>query len=299
MVRPDRHVEVVAEGLAFLEGPRWHGGRLYVSDFFLHRVFALDDGQLREVCEVEQQPSGLGWDQADRLAIVSMNDRRLLRLEDGRLEEWADLSSVVPGPLNDLVIDRHGRAYVGNIGSDLAAGEPLAATRLTMVGPEGSVRPVGDDLVFPNGAVITPDGGTLIVAESFACRLSAFAIEPDGELSNRRIWAEFQPRPSALSIEAALQAGAPIPDGIALDAEGAVWIADAAGSGAHRVREGGEIVDFIDTGELATFAVALGGEDRRTLYMCAGPPVGQIEPAIEHRSSLLACRVDVPGAGLP
>lgn len=295
----DRKVEVLAEGLAFLEGPRWHDGHLYVSDFFLRRVFALYDDRLSEVCEVPAQPSGLGWDADGNLVVVSMSDRRLLRLVDGRLVEWVDLAALAPGPLNDMVIDPHGRAYVGNLGSDMGAGEPLRPTRLIRVDPHGTATRVGEELVFPNGMAITPDGRTLIVAESFACRMTAFDVEPDGELSNRRDWARFGPEPGAVSVGSAMACGAPVPDGIALDAEGAVWVADAGGSGVHRVREGGDIVDFVSTGELATFAVALGGEDRRTLYICAGPPHGRIDPATEHRACLLCCRVDVPGAGVP
>lgn len=295
----NRRVKLVAEGLAFLEGPRWHDGRLYVSDFFLGQVFALDEGCLTEVCRVPGQPSGIGWDPDGNLVVVSMNDRRLLRLVDGELVEWVDLRALAPGPLNDMVIDSGGRAYVGNLGSDMGAGEALRPTQLIRIDPQGAATPVGESLVFPNGTVITPDGTTLIVAESFACRLSAFDVDSEGTLSNRRDWARFAPEPSEVSVEAAMACGAPVPDGIALDSEGAVWIADAGGSGVHRVREGGEIVDFVSTGQLGTFAVALGGDDRRTLFICAGPPHGQINPAVEHRSCLLSCRVDVPGTGIP
>jgi sugar lactone lactonase YvrE len=295
-----RDVEILADGLSFLEGPRWHGGRLYVSDFYTHRVLSLEPGRkLEVVCNVPGQPSGLGFDGQGRLHVVSMTDRRLLRLEDAALVEVADLSALAPFHCNDMVVDAENRAYVGNFGWDAHPAAPIQATVLIRVDPDGSIAVAATDLVFPNGTVITPDGRTLLVAETFAGRITAFDVAPDGSLSSRRVWADLASETNWETIADAVDSGAPLPDGLALDEEGAVWMGHAAGSGAFRVVEGGEIVDVITTGDLAVYAVALGGEDRRTLYMCASPPLLRSDPTAEHRARLLACRVDVPGAGLP
>ncbi|MGN6189939.1 MAG: SMP-30/gluconolactonase/LRE family protein [Conexibacter sp.] len=292
-----RELRLLGEGFTFLEGPRWHDGRLWLSDCPAGTVHTFHERDGWEtICRVPGSPSGLGFSPDGELLIVSMRDRRLLRLRDGALEQFADLGALMPGEANDMVVDRAGRAYVGNFGSDIET-EPLRPTRLVRVDPDGTATADGEELVFPNGSVITPDGRTLIVAESFAYRLSAFDVAADGSLSNRRIWAQLGDDPLPARVEESFTARAPIPDGIALDAEGAVWVADAKGSGIPRVAEGGEILDFVDTGELGVYAAALGGEDRRTLYLCASPPLGH--PEAEQRAYLLACRVEVPGAGIP
>ncbi len=295
-----RETEVLAQGMAFLEGPRWHEGRLYVSDFYLKRVYRLDDdNRLEVVCDVPGQPSGLGFDAAGDLLVVSMTDRRLLRLAGGELEEVCDLGALAPFHCNDMVVDRHGGAYVGNFGWDAAEDPAIRATNLIRVSPDGVATVVAEDLVFPNGAVITDDGGTLLVSETFAGRITAFDIAGDGGLEGRRVWADLAPRADWPTLPDAVASGRPLPDGMALDAEGAVWIGDAAGAGALRVAPGGEILDLVPTGDLSAYAVALGGDDRRTLYICASPPLLQTDPSVEHRAELLATRVDVPGAGLP
>jgi sugar lactone lactonase YvrE len=293
----ERELRLLGDGFTFLECPRWHEGRLYVSDCGAGTVHAFGEPDGWEtICEVPGNPAGLGFTPAGELLVASMRERRLLRLSDGELREVADVAALLPGEANDMVVDRAGRAYLGNFGSDVER-EPLRPTRLVRVDPDGTATPVGDELMFPNGAAITPDGRTLIVAESFAYRLSAFDVAADGSLSDRREWARWGDAPPARRVEDALGVDAPVPDGIALDVDGAVWVADAKGSGIARVREGGETLDYVSTGDLAVYAAALGGENRRTLYLCASPPFGH--PEAERRSCLLAVQVDVPGAGLP
>ena len=295
-----REPEVVARGLSFLEGPRWRDGRLLASDFHTRRVLAFGaDGGIETLHELGGTPSGLGFDPAGRLLVVSMRERQVLRAEGGRLVVHADLSALVPGPLNDMLVDAQGRAYVGNFGSDLEGGAPLEPTCLVRVDASGAATVVADGLLFPNGMALTPGGDALLVAESYGCRISAFDVRLDGSLANRRTWACFGP-PAACGEHPAAQLPdlSVCPDGIALDAEGALWIGDVAGAGALRVAEGGAILERIETPGLTVYAVALGGADRRTLHLCAGPHWLEQDPA-RRDAVLLRCRVDVPGAGLP
>jgi len=275
-------LDLLIDGIDFAEGPRWHEGRLWYSDFFQHAVYAVTpEGAREHIVDVPEQPSGLGWLPDGRLLIVSMLDRRLLRLEDsGHLVEHAGLSAIATGPCNDMVVGATGRAYVGNFGAPAADGSPQAA--LAHVTPEGHATEAARDLRFPNGSVITPDGHTLIVAESAGAALTAFDINGDGSLANRRTWATLDARP----------------DGIALDAEGAIWVADAGGQRVLRVREGGEVTHTIDTGE-STYACALGGPDRRTLYILTAPGYTAEDCAGKHAGRILHTPVDIPGAGLP
>jgi sugar lactone lactonase YvrE len=290
------NARTVAEGHSFLEGPRWHGGRLYASDFFTHRVLAFEaDGAAETVCHVPGRPSGLGWMPDGSMLISSMVDRRLLRLVDGELVTVAELRDHAAWHCNDLIVDGQGRAYVGEFGWDEGADPTIQPGRILRVDPGGAVSVAADGLVFPNGMAITPDGRTMLVAETFAARISAFDRDGDGALSGRRTWAAFSDREFATTVEA-IAAGVPLPDGIALDAEGALWVADAVGPAAIRVREGGEIVDAVATGEQASFAVALGGDDRRTLYVCAAVPYGSGDPSAHYAARLLAAQVEVPGA---
>lgn len=277
-------MEIVADGLSFAEGPRWHDGKLYFSDFYRHEVNAVGaGGELETVAEVPTQPSGLGWLPDGRLLIVSMLDRKLLRLEpDGSLAEHADLNAVATWHCNDMVVDAAGRAYVGNFGFDTHGGGEHRTADLARVDPDGTVTCVATGLEFPNGAVITPDGKTLIIGETRGMRLTAFDVDADGNLSNRRVWADINPH---------------YPDGICLDAEGAVWVADPRGHCVIRVREGGTITDAIDTGRGA-FACMLGGDDGKTLYICTASGSG---PHAEARRDgrIEAMTVAVPHAGLP
>ncbi|MGH2944731.1 MAG: SMP-30/gluconolactonase/LRE family protein [Solirubrobacteraceae bacterium] len=291
-----RNIEVLMEGRSFLEGPRWHGGRLYVSDFFAHEVLSLEPGGPPEVvCEVPAQPSGLGFDAEGRLLVVSMLDRRLLRLDDGELAAVGRLDALARFPANDLVVDARGRAYVGNFGWEYGAEPEIRATDLIRIDPDGTTVVAAEDVIFPNGCVITPDGRTLLLSETFAGRVTAFDVAEDGSLSNRRVWADLAPSTSWTTVPQAVESGLPLPDGLALDEDHALWMGHAAGSGALRVAEGGEILEVVPTGDLAVYAVAVGGADRRTLFMCASPPLLQSDPSVDHRASLLATRVDVAG----
>jgi sugar lactone lactonase YvrE len=288
-------------GFSFLESPRWHDGRLWLSDFYTHRVIAVDGaGGVETVAEVPQQPSGLGWLPDGRLLVVSMRDRRLLRLEpDGRLVEHADLSGVAGGHCNDMVVDALGRAYVGNFGFDLMGGAPPQRASLARVDPDGSVRVVAADLCFPNGAVITPDGRTLIVGESFGNRVSAFDVAPDGGLGPRRDWATFAPLPTATDFMGVLGQLAIAPDGCTLDAEGCLWIADAIGQRVVRVCAGGEIVQSVATAPLGCYACTLGGEDGRTLFLCVAPDFDEHARRAAREAAVWTLRVDVSHAGRP
>jgi sugar lactone lactonase YvrE len=278
------NTKVLLEGFTFLEAPRWRDGKLWFSDFFGHRVLAMDaGGQVETVCEVPHQPSGLGWLPDGRMLVVSMIDRRVLRLEADGLVEHADLSHLATFHTNDMVVDDQGRAYVGNFGSDLAAGGMPEPAALILVTPDGQPRIVAEDLLFPNGSVITSDGRTLIVGESFGARMTAFDIAPDGSLSNRRLWAQLE--------------GA-IPDGCCIDAEGALWIASPPTREVLRVREGGETTDRISTDPMA-IACMLGGDDRRTLYVLTAPSVDGPECETLRSARIESLEVEVPGAGLP
>ncbi len=296
---------VISSGHAFLEGPRWHDGDLYASDFFTHRVlrWAAGTGTPETVVEAPRQSSGLGWTPDGDLLVVSMIDRRLTRAQDGALVEVASLGEHATWHCNDMVVDDRGRAYVGNFGWDEATDPVVKSTVLQRVDPDGSVHVVAEDLVCPNGMAISPDGATLYVNETFAARVTAFDRAEDGSLSNRRVWASFVGDGStALPFETvpdALGAGVLLPDGMALDAEGAIWLADCHGSGATRVAEGGAVLDHVSTGEHTAFAVALGGEDRRTLFLCTTFPYGAGDPSTQHEGALRSVRVEVPGAGRP
>ncbi len=281
-----RTTTVVLDGLAFPEGPRWHDGRLWFSDQHDKRVVAMEvDGTAETIIEVPQQASGLGWLTDGRLLVVSMLDRKVMRLElDAALVVHADLSELAPGACNDMVVDARGRAYVGNFGFDMYGGEKPRETCLIAVQPDGSARVAAEEMAFPNGSVITADGSTLLVGESMASRISAFDIAPDGTLGNRRVWAQLE--------------GATV-DGMCLDAEGAVWAACPFTGRVLRVREGGEVVDEVKGTHPGAFACMLGGADRRTLYLCTAPTHVPDEARVARGGRIEAVTVDVPGAGWP
>lgn len=275
---------VLVDGLRFPEGPRWHEGRLWCSDQHDRRVLAVSpDGAVETIVEVPQCPSGLGWLPDGRLLVVSMFDRRLLRLDPDGLTEVADLSELATWHCNDMVVDAVGRAYIGNFGFDLDGHADPVATVIIRVDPDGSIRVAADEIRFPNGTVITPDGRTLIVGESYGGRLTAFDVDRDGGLSNRRLWAQLQ--------------GA-VPDGICLDAEGAIWSACPLTGRVVRVREGGEVTDEVRVSRNGAYACMLGGADRRTLFVCAADAS---DPAAtgDRRGAIETCEVEIPGAGLP
>jgi sugar lactone lactonase YvrE len=281
-------LSVLADGFTFTEGPRWHDGQLWFSDMHAHTVYrATPDGKVEAVVEVAGKPSGLGWLPDGRLLVVSMEDRRLMRLDAGlQLVEVADISGIATWHCNDMVVDGAGRAYIGNFGFDMWARDAtVRPASLARVDPDGTVSTAATELQFPNGMVITPDGGTLIVGESYGGCLTAFDVAPDGSLSGRRTWAVLS--------------GA-TPDGICLDAEGAIWLASPVGHEVLRVRAGGQEVERVTVGEdRRAVACMLGGPDRRTLFVCTTQAIVP-EKAVKLRSARIEMiEVAVPGAGLP
>jgi len=284
--------EILVAGLGFPEGPRWHDGKLWFSDFRTKTVSTVDlDGNLNTVARVEWQPSGLGWLPDGSLLIVSMMDQRLLRLAGERPEEYADLSELASADCNDMVVAANGNAYVGNFGSPFGI-PPFRLAEIVLVRPDQTAAVVATEMAFPNGSVITPDGKTLVVGETFAARLTAFDIESDGTLSNRRIWAQFDDL-GVVSDRSRL-ADRILPDGICLDEQGGIWVASP---NRHRevvrVQEGGKITDRLRLQSIP-YACMLGGQDRKTLFiltsnLMSDQPVGRIETV----------RVPTAGTGLP
>lgn len=278
-------------GLAFPEGPRWHQGRLWFTDQHAHEVLAVDlEGQVETLIGgMEDRPGGLGFLPDGTPLVVAMTTRCVYRMvpaeTDGSflLELHADLSSMASFHCNDMLVDDHGRAYVGNFGYDVDAGAPVRMAELILVELSGEARVVDRELVFPNGMAMTPERDTLIVAETFASRISAFDVAADGSLSGRRVWAPLHDAHA---------------DGLCLDAEGAVWFADARSDQLVRVREGGEVLATVRPGT-PPYACMLGGAARTTLFSL-GAETHVSEDAARLRSGAIeTIEVDVPGAGLP
>ena len=273
-------------GISFGESPRWRDGRLWFSDWGTQEIVAVDPEGNGEVMvrPTTTAPFCIDWMPDGRLLVVSGSEARLLRREpDGSLADHADLGGISGHPWNDIAVDGRGNAYVGNIGFDFPEGE-FAPGVLALVTPEGEARQVTDSLAFPNGIVVTPDNSTLIVAESYAGRLTAFDVAADGGLSGRRVWAD-------------LDGG--VPDGICLDAEGAIWYADVPNSRCVRVREGGEVLQTIDL-DLGCFACMLGGPDGKTLFMVAREWRGMESATGEERTGrILTAPAPAAGAGWP
>jgi sugar lactone lactonase YvrE len=283
-----RDVRTLQAGLSFGEAPRWRAGEgLYISDIHANRVLLLGlDTTLTVIAEFDGPVSGLGWLPDGRLLVVSMHDRSLLRRDlDGAFRLHADLSEIATWHANDMVVSADGTAYVGNFGFAISPtrSEPRAA-RLAKVRADGAVTVAADDLWFPNGAVITPDGRTFVVGESAGRRITAFSVDEAGELSDRREWA---PMPDGA-----------FPDGICLDAEGAIWVASPASREVLRMKEGGEILERIKTEQMA-IAPMLGGPDRSTLFVCTAENTDPEFCKANHTARILAVDVDAPGAGLP
>lgn len=290
----------LVSGLTFTECPRWHDGRLFISDFLSHRVLAISsDGEMEVVAEVPGQPAGLGFLPGGDVLIVSMHDRQILRRDSGgALLPYADLRAFAPGLLNDMLVDGDGRAWVGNFGFDLYGGAPASPTVLVCVDPGGGVRIAAEGLGFPNGMALTPDGRTLIVAETTMNRLSAFPVAA-GSLGERRTWAAFGALPSSTSVQELLNQVAVAPDGICLDAEGAVWVADAIHPRLLRVAEGGQVLAELPTDGVPVFACMLGGDDGCTLFACVAPSFEPVQAAALRQAAVITTRVEVPRAGLP
>jgi sugar lactone lactonase YvrE len=278
---------VLMSGLVFGEQPRWHDGRLWLSDWGQREVIAVDlDGRGEVVVRAPSWPCCVDWLPDGRLLVVSGGEGLLLRQEsNGLLVRYADLSTASTPPAgNELVVDGRGNAYVNGGGFNLMAGEPFAPGVITLVTPDGVARRVADALAFPNGMLITPDNATLIVAESYAKRLTAFDVMADGSLTKRRIWADL---------------GEGVPDGICLDADGAVWYGDVPNKRCVRVREGGEVLQTIEL-DRGCFACALGGPERATLLMVATEWNGPQRMFAEPRTGqLLVAQAPACGVGWP
>jgi sugar lactone lactonase YvrE len=277
-------MDQILGGRGLVESPRWHGDRLYFSDWTAGEVIATDlDGNADVVAQVKSIPLCTAWLPEGKLLIVSSWEGQLLRLEpDGSLAHYANLGQ--PG-WNDIVVDGRGNAYVNRAGFNPMSGEPFAPGFVHLVTPDGTVSRVADDIAFPNGMAVTPDNGTLIVADSYGHQLLAFDIAADGTLSGRRVWADL---------------GEGTPDGICIDAEGAVWYADVPNQCSVRVAEGGEVRKVFEL-DRGGFACALGGPDGRTLFTVAArwQSMTGAEPVEPGSGQVLATTVEVPGAGWP
>lgn len=297
-----REFHTLFEGGTFFEGPRWHDGRWWVSDFYTHRVLAIDEsGSAETIMTVAGQPSGLGWLPDGSLLVVSMKDHLVLRRSpDGQVSVHADIGSFCGGYANDMVVDAAGRAFVGNFGFDLMGGEDPVLASLVRVDPDGSVSLAASQLFFPNGAVILPDEQTLIVGETLGCRYTAFTIESDGSLSDRRVWAQLAPTPTLGSMDEVLPVVTVAPDGCGLDADGCIWMADAMGNRVARVAAGGEILESIAMpGGLGAYACQLGGSNGSTLLVCAAPDFFEHNRKEATEAVLLTVDVGVQAAGRP
>ena len=273
--------------IAFGESPRWHDGRLWFSDWGAQEVVAVDpEGHSEVIVGVDfpSFPMCIDFLPDERLLIVSGRDRLLLRREpDGSLVTHADLSSLSSHPWNDIVVDGRGNAYINNAGFEFPGGE-FAPGTIAVLTPAGPAREVADGIAFPNGMAVTPDNSTLICAESYGKRLTAFDIAADGGLSNRRVWADL---------------GDGVPDGICVDAEDAVWYGDVPNKRCVRVSEGGEVLQTLEL-DRGCFACTLGGTDNSTLFIVgqewSGPANMQ---GGERTGQLLTAQAPAPGAGWP
>jgi len=272
------------DGVNFGEGPRWHDGELWYSDFFQHSVYRVSpEGVRTKVLEIEDQPSGLGWMPNGDLLLVAMASKRLLRYDGSTVTTHAELDEYAPAKCNDMVVDANGNAYVGHFGFDLEARAKFTPASVLLVRPDGSVEVAAPDMAFPNGSVITPDGSTLIVGQSFGGDYIAFDINDDATLSNRRQWAAIE---------------GTAPDGCSLDADGGIWFSDARGQQVVRVVEGGKVTHKVPTPQ-PTFACMLGGTDGRTLYALCAPGSHPDQAAPEPAGAIYQMSVDSPRAGLP
>lgn len=287
------NTEIKAEHIFFGEGPRWHEGRLWFSDFYDHAIKSMGSaGDVRIEQHFDDQPSGLGWLPDGRLLVVAMKALKVLRQEGDGFVTHGDLSAHAKHLCNDMCVDKAGHAWVGNFGFDLDAAlekdgpEKVLAnhptTNLMRIDQDGQVQIAATDMHFPNGMVVTSDGNTLIVAETLAMRLSAFDIAADGSLSNRRVWAD-------LSMRAA-------PDGICLNADGNVWVANALGAECLLIAPGGEILQSVITTQNC-YACALGGADGRDLFMLTAENSSKAIAASRRSGRIETVRVDVPMAG--
>ena len=287
--------ETILRDFHFIEGPRWHENALWFSDMHGHRVMrSALDGQAHEVARIEDDhPSGLGWLPDGRLLVVAMATQQLRRVEpDGSVVVHADLSDLAVGNLNDMISAPDGTAWVGDMGFDVHAESAAPGPGQTIVvRPDGTAARAAGDLIAPNGHILTEDGRTLIVAESGGFRLTAFDVASDGSLDNRRTYAALTPEPGFDFAP---------PDGVCLDAEGAVWLGDPIARKFYRVLPGGEVTDcVVPAGGAAAIACTLGGPDRKTLLMACSHELPGPDALEAGNAWIEALRVDVAGAGRP
>jgi len=271
-----------ADGFIFLESPKWQHDHLWVSDVFDHRVYAISPkGERRVACLVPHRPSGLGFLPDGSLIIVSSKERKLLRLVNGQTETYADLYDHAASDVNDFAVDDRGRIYVGNFGYDYDAGEARRPTSLHRIDLDGTITEVAKGVEFPNGSVVIHGGRTLIVAETWACRLTAFDLGIDGELTNRRVFADMGHRQ---------------PDGICADAEGAVWVACFNTGEFVRVLDGGSVTHWLEF-QGCGVSCTLGGADGRQLFLSTYLGASESIAAGARLGALFTATVDVPAIG--
>lgn len=285
MVNKNPEITTLMTGLGFGESPRWHNDRLWFANWAVNDVVVCNaEGSSEVVASLPSFPFSIDWLPDGPMLIISGRERLLLRMEpDGSLVTHADLTGI-SGGCNEIVVDSKGNIYINGSGPRTKPGEYFAPGVIALITPDGSVRQVAADIAFPNGMAITPDNSTLIIAESHGKRLTAFTIEADGSLSDRRIWADL---------------GFGTPDGICIDEDGAVWYADVPNKCCVRVREGGEVLQTIAT-DRGCFACMLGGPGRKTLYILAAEWHGFEKMFDGSRTGrLLSVEVKVPGAGRP
>ncbi len=273
--------ELLLDGLMFPEGPRWHQNKLWFTDQHARQIKTVDmNGNSQLITELSDLPGGLGWLPDGRLLVVSMCNRQLLVLEHEELSLFADLSELASFHCNDLLVDQQGRSYVGNFGYDLHGGAALSTAEIILVSPEGKPKVVSTEVIFPNGMVITPDGNALIVAETFASRLSSFSIQSDGSLGKRKLWADLD--------------GA-FPDGICLDRENGIWVACPNRGDVIRVEQGGVVTDRVEAIGNA-YACMLGGTEQNILFVLTSETYDPEEAARACSGRIEVVGVSVPGA---
>ncbi|WP_144097449.1 SMP-30/gluconolactonase/LRE family protein [Croceicoccus sediminis] len=278
----EHQLTVLASDFIFPEGLIWRDGGLWMSDMFGKACFQLSaGGEKQSICSVPNRPSGIGFLPDGTPLVVSMVDRKLMKLVDGGLQVHADLSDVATGEVNDILVDDAGRAYVGNFGYDLFGGAEAQTANIAMVMPDGSVSIVADDLVFPNGMVLVDGGRTMVVSETFANRLTAYDVDEHGKLSNRRVYVDLGER---------------APDGLCVDKQDGIWVSSFVTGEFLRVTPDGAITDLIACGDKRAVACALGGEDGRTLYCSTFG--GHLEDMVAQKrvGSIETVKVEVPGA---
>ncbi len=276
----------LADNFIFLEGPRWRGDRLYVSDMWGRKIYSIDmKGKSRELVKVDNRPSGLGFRTDGTMIVSSMADKKILAVDSkNNVTTFCELEKFVLGDINDLVVDSNNNIYVGSFGYDLFGGEEEGPGNICLITSSGNPSIVSDNLSFPNGMVVNENNNTLICAETFGHKLTAFDINANGTLSNKRVWADL---------------GDNTPDGICLDTEGAIWVASFVTEKFLRVFEGGEIQKEISVEGRKAVACNLGGQDKKTLFcLTYGGELEDIAKGLP-KAEIYTCRVKVGGVGSP